>query len=171
MSFGVRSNEPQRTSVGRLVKVIMTMMTMMERQNQWWKLVLTKKMKMMNCGDDCDYDVLWCWLIRDDGSETSYGKTVVKIMMMMMMMIMMMRNIHIIDVVTVTLMMMIRITQPTEVVFTVFLTANFISRLNMIVRVKVALNGMVVDSDWCFNSLCGSHLQSQSELYHVSWWC
>ena len=68
-------------------------------------------------------------------------------MMMMIMMIMMMRNINIIDVVTVTLTMMIRITQPTEVVFTVFLTANFISRLNMIVRVKVALNGMVVDSD------------------------
>ena len=28
----------------------------------------------------------------------------------------------------------------------------------------------VVDSDWCFDNLCGSHLQSQSELYHVSWW-
>ena len=28
-------------------------------------------MKMMNCGDDCDCDVLWCWLIRDDGSERS----------------------------------------------------------------------------------------------------
>ena len=34
MSFGVRLNKPQRTSAGRLVKVIMTMMTMMERQNQ-----------------------------------------------------------------------------------------------------------------------------------------
>ena len=33
MSFGVRSNEPQRTSAGRLVKVIMIMMTMMVRQN------------------------------------------------------------------------------------------------------------------------------------------
>ena len=29
---------------------------------------------------------------------------------------------------------------------------------------------VVVDSDWRFNNLCGSHLQSQSELYHVSWW-
>ena len=34
MSLGVRSNEPQTTSAGRLVKVIMTMMTKMERQNQ-----------------------------------------------------------------------------------------------------------------------------------------
>ena len=33
MSFGVRSNEPQRTSAGRLVKVILIMMTMMVRQN------------------------------------------------------------------------------------------------------------------------------------------
>ena len=41
-------------------------------------------MKMMNCGDDCDCDVLRCWLIRDDGSERSYGKTVVKMIMMMM---------------------------------------------------------------------------------------
>ena len=29
---------------------------------------------------------------------------------------------------------------------------------------------VVVDSDWRFNNLWGSHLQSQSELYHVSWW-
>ena len=34
MSFGVRSNEPLGTSAGRLVKVIMIMMTMMVRQNQ-----------------------------------------------------------------------------------------------------------------------------------------
>ena len=34
MSFGVRSNEPQRTSAGRLVKVIMIMMTKLVRQNQ-----------------------------------------------------------------------------------------------------------------------------------------
>ena len=29
---------------------------------------------------------------------------------------------------------------------------------------------VVVDSDWPFDNLCGSHLQSQSELYDVSWW-
>ena len=29
---------------------------------------------------------------------------------------------------------------------------------------------VVVDSDWRYDNLCGSHLQSQSELYHVSWW-
>ena len=29
---------------------------------------------------------------------------------------------------------------------------------------------VVVDSDWRFDNLCGSHLQSQSELYRVSWW-
>ena len=29
---------------------------------------------------------------------------------------------------------------------------------------------VVVDSDWRFDNLCGSHLPSQSELYHVSWW-
>ena len=43
------------------------------------------------------------------------------------------------------------------------------SRLNLIVRVNVVLNRTVVfDSDRCFDNLCGSHLQSQSELYHVS---
>ena len=46
-----------------------------------------------------------------------------------------------------------------------------ISRLSLIVRVNVVLNRtVVVDSDWRFDNLCGSHLQSQSELYHVSWW-
>ena len=45
------------------------------------------------------------------------------------------------------------------------------SRLSLIVRVNVVLNRTVVfDSDWRFDNLCGSHLQSQSELYHVSWW-
>ena len=43
------------------------------------------------------------------------------------------------------------------------------SRLNLIVRVNVVLNRTVdVGSDLCFDNLCGSHLQSQSELYHVS---
>ena len=47
----------------------------------------------------------------------------------------------------------------------------FKSRLSLIVQVKVVLNRtVVVDSDWCFDNLCGSHLYSQSELYHVSWW-
>ena len=41
----------------------------------------------------------------------------------------------------------------------------------MIIRVKVVLNRtVVVDSDRCFNNLSGSHLLSQSELYHVSFW-
>ena len=50
---------------------------------------------------------------------------------------------------------------------------HFKSRLSLIVRVNVVLNRtVVVDSDWRFDNLCGtgSHLQSQSELYHVSWW-
>ena len=39
------------------------------------------------------------------------------------------------------------------------------------VRVNVVLNRtIVVDSDWGIDNLCGSHLQSQSDLYHVSWW-
>ena len=59
----------------------------------------------------------------------------------------MMRKINIIDFVTVTLLMMIRITEPIEVLFTVYLTTNFISRLSMIVRMKVVLNRTVVDSD------------------------
>ena len=38
-------------------------------------------------------------------------------------------------------------------------------------RVNAVLNRtVVVDTDWRFDSLCGSHLQSQSVLYHVSWW-
>ena len=34
----------------------------------------------------------------------------------------------------------------------------------------VVLNRTNVDSDWHFDTLCGSHLQSQSESYHVSRW-
>ena len=49
--------------------------------------------------------------------------------------------------------------------------SHFKSRLSLIVRVNVVLNRTVfVDSDWRFVNLLGSHLQSQSELYHVSWW-
>ena len=54
----------------------------------------------------------------------------------------------------------------------VLLDNYFKSRLSLIVRVNVVLNRtVVVDSDWRFDNLCGSHLQSQSELYHISWWC
>ena len=51
--------------------------------------------------------------------------------------------------------------------------------MSLIVRVNVVLNRtVVVDSDWRFDNLCGSHLQSQSELYHAphiylltnNWW-
>ena len=43
------------------------------------------------------------------------------------------------------------------------------SSLSLIVQVNVVLNRtVVVDSDWRFDNLCGSHLQSQSELYQVS---
>ena len=44
----------------------------------------------------------------------------------------------------------------------------------MIARVNEVLTGtvvVVVDSDRGFDNLCGSHLQSQSELYHVSSRC
>ena len=38
-------------------------------------------------------------------------------------------------------------------------------------EVNVVLNRtVVVDTDWSFDNLWGSHLESQSELYHVSWW-
>ena len=63
------------------------------------------------------------------------------------MMMMMMRKINIIDFVTVTLTIMIRITEPIEVVFTVYLTTNFITRLTMIVWVNIVLNRTVVDGD------------------------
>ena len=66
---------------------------------------------------------------------------------MVKMMIMMMTKIYIIDFVTVTLMMMIRITEPIEVVFTVYLTTNFISRLSMIICMNIVLNRTVVDGD------------------------
>ena len=43
------------------------------------------------------------------------------------------------------------------------------SRLNLIVWVNLVLNRtVVVDSDRHFDNLCGSHLQSKSELYHIS---
>ena len=38
----------------------------------------------------------------------------------------------------------------------------------MIVCLGLVLNTTVVDSDRRFNNLCGSHLQSQNELYHAS---
>ena len=54
--------------------------------------------------------------------------------------------------------------------FNVFVTLLlFKSRLSLIILANVVLNRtVVVDSDWRF--LWASHLQSQSELYHVSWW-
>ena len=40
----------------------------------------------------------------------------------------------------------------------------------IITIINVVLNmSVVVDSEWRFDNLCGSDLQSQSELYHVSW--
>ena len=45
-----------------------------------------------------------------------------------------------------------------------------VSRLSMIVQMNVVLNTTVVDSDWRLDNLWGSHLPSQSELYHISWW-
>ena len=49
--------------------------------------------------------------------------------------------------------------------------SHFKSRLSLIVQVNIVLNRtVVVDSDWRFDNLSGGHLQSQSELYHVSWW-
>ena len=48
--------------------------------------------------------------------------------------------------------------------------SHFLSRLSMIVWVNVVLNRtvVVVDSDWRFDNLSSSHLQSQSELYQAS---
>ena len=48
--------------------------------------------------------------------------------------------------------------------------SHFLSRLSMILCVNVVLNRtvVVVDSDWRFDNLSSSHLQSQSELYHES---
>ena len=40
-------------------------------------------------------------------------------------------------------------------------------RLSTIARVNVVLNRTIVDSDRRFDNLSGSHLQRQSELYHV----
>ena len=45
-----------------------------------------------------------------------------------------------------------------------------LSRWKMIVWVSVVLNRAVVDCNWNFDNLSDSHLQSQSELYHMSWW-
>ena len=47
------------------------------------------------------------------------------------------------------------------------------SRLSLIVWVNLVLNTCrtcVLDSDWCSDNLCGSHLLSQSELYHITRW-
>ena len=43
------------------------------------------------------------------------------------------------------------------------LSSSLKNRLSLIVRVNVVLNRtVVVDSDWRFDNLCGSHLQSQT---------
>ena len=49
-------------------------------------------------------------------------------------------------------------------------TETLATQASMIVLVIVVLNKTVVDSDWRSDNLCGSHLQSQSELNHVTWW-
>ena len=49
-------------------------------------------------------------------------------------------------------------------------TATLAMQASMIVLVIVVLNNTVVDSDWRSDNLCDSHLQSQSELNHVTWW-
>ena len=56
--------------------------------------------------------------------------------------------------------------------FQVQLNNYKINRLSFIVQViNIVLNRtVVVDSDWSFDNLYSSHLQSQNELYHVSWW-
>ena len=52
----------------------------------------------------------------------------------------------------------------------VSIRGTFIRRLCMIMWVNIVLNRtVVVDSDWHFDNLCGSHLASQSELHHISW--
>ena len=37
-------------------------------------------------------------------------------------------------------------------------------------RAQSMISSVVVDSDWRFDNLRGSHLQRQSQLYNVSWW-
>ena len=73
----------------------------------------------------------------------------------------------------------VRFLQTVQMGYSLFFTkcerfeprSHFKSTLSLIVRVNVVLNRTaVVDSDWRFDNLCGSHLQSQSELYHVSYW-
>ena len=47
-----------------------------------------------------------------------------------------------------------------------------IGNIVFLFRVNIVLNrteSIVVDSDWRFDNLCGSHLQSQSGLYHISY--
>ena len=41
----------------------------------------------------------------------------------------------------------------------------------MIGWVSVVLNSTVADSDWRFDNLCGSHLQSQSEVMALNSGC
>lgn len=50
----------------------------------------------------------------------------------------------------------------------------FIKRWNMIIWVSVILNVTVVDSDWCFDNLSWSHLQSQckciTSVFNSGYW-
>ena len=110
----------------------------------------------------------------------------------MMMMMMMIKFITIIIIIIIIIIVVVFVTQFSDIfwvsqpclssfpqldkIWAVSRMADncynyFISRLSVIVWVNVILNRtVVVDSDWRFDNLSGSHLQSQSELYHVSWW-
>ena len=57
--------------------------------------------------------------------------------------------------------------------------SQFISRLGWVwssrwttswIGLRALDRTVIVDRDSRFDNLCGSHLQSQTELYHVSWW-
>ena len=72
-------------------------------------------------------------------------------------------------------MLIIESSLPSPILYTLWKVeprSHFKSRLSFIVRVNVVLNRTVFfgDSDWRFDNLCDSHLQSQSEFYHVISW-
>ena len=64
----------------------------------------------------------------------------------------------------IPLLPMILITLDTLVTIDALATINFLSLSSVIVRVSVLLKRTVGDSDWRFDNLSGSHLQSQSNI-------
>lgn len=74
-------------------------------------------------------------------------------------------EIYSIQLHSVLLFYKLLLTEQVTRIMLIELRSHLVSRLNMIVRVSVLLIRTVVDSDWHFDNLRGSHYWTQNKLY------